>query len=290
MHENSEMARFASYRQEFLEEGAVHIPQALSTSDMAILREAFEFKLANAGRSMMNFYEGQFLQALGGDEETDVFTRALRDTAIADVAAGLFGEGPVWFMEEQIFFKKGGRRTPWHQDASYQPFAGTKNVVLWVSFDNLASNEALEVIPRSHLGPLYNGVTNSSDDDTSPAFPEHFFPRVPDIEADRSKWPIRSWAYSPGDVLAFHPKVLHGGAPCAPDRPRRSLALRMFGDDVVRIEHPGAMARTEGKSESHYLGKFAALAVDTRISEAMTASVRPWETSHTAKVADRANG
>lgn len=283
--------RFATFREQFLSEGAAFIPQALTADEVGLLQNAYTWKLDEVGDNAMRFYGGQMLQALGGHGTTEVFQRALRDTAVGDIAAALFGSGPVWFMEEQIFYKESlagapARRTAWHQDGSYQPFAGTKNLVIWIAFDELFKEEGLEVARGSHRGRLYNGITNDPDDDTKPAYPEEILPRVPDIEADRGAWDITSWAHSPGDVLVFHARTLHGGGPCLPGRRRRSLALRFFGDDVFRVEHPGALvadiqepaggSQPRVSADKAYLGHFAELEIGEPISQAIDWSVRPW--------------
>jgi len=292
--------RFASFRDEFVREGAVFIPEALPAGEVQLLQQAYQWKLDEVGDRVMRFYDGRMLQALGGHGTTEIFQRALRETAIGDIAAALFGGGPVWFLEEQIFYKEGlpgegARRTAWHQDGSYQPFDGSKNLVMWMAFDTLFKEEGLEVIRRSHKGMLYNGVVNDPDDDSKPAFSEDLLPRVPDIEGDRSRWDIASWAHTPGDVLVFHARTLHGGGPCLPGRRRRSMALRFFGDDVVRIEHPvdrvggtglaqrrgGSDARTTTK-DGTYLSEFSRLAIGDRISLAMDWSVRPWSPASSA--------
>jgi hypothetical protein len=38
---------------------------------------------------------------------------------------------------------------------------------------------------------------------------------------------------APGDILVFHPAMLHGGAPTLPSQRRRTLSLRFFGQDAV---------------------------------------------------------
>ncbi len=41
-----------------------------------------------------------------------------------------------------------------------------------------------------------------------------------------------------GDVVLFHPGLLHGGGASANSRPRRTLSVRFFGDDVVYQRQP----------------------------------------------------
>jgi ectoine hydroxylase-related dioxygenase (phytanoyl-CoA dioxygenase family) len=48
-----------------------------------------------------------------------------------------------------------------------------------------------------------------------------------------------SFAVAPGDVVLFHPRMLHGGAPTHPGTRRRTLTLRFFGRDCFYDERPG---------------------------------------------------
>jgi ectoine hydroxylase-related dioxygenase (phytanoyl-CoA dioxygenase family) len=159
----------------------------------------------------------------------------LEESLAADIAAALWGTADVWFMYEQVFLKQGGksRRTPWHQDSSYLPVDGENLAVMWIPFEPLAKENSLELVRRSHRGTLYNGSRFDIADDTAPIYPEQTLPRLPNIEADRARWDIVSWAMTPGDILVFHPAMLHGGAPTLPSQRRRTLSLRFFGADTV---------------------------------------------------------
>jgi ectoine hydroxylase-related dioxygenase (phytanoyl-CoA dioxygenase family) len=111
--------------------------------------------------------------------------------------------------------------------------------VLWISFDPVAADQALEFVRGSHRGPVYDGSRFDPDDDTLPLYGEGSLSRLPDIEATRDQWPIVSWPTEPGDVLVFHPATLHGGAATTASRSRRTLSLRFFGSDAVIAWRPG---------------------------------------------------
>jgi ectoine hydroxylase-related dioxygenase (phytanoyl-CoA dioxygenase family) len=154
-------------------------------------------------------------------------------------------------MYEQVFVKTDGptRRTPWHQDTPYLPVRGADVAVMWISFDPVAADAALEFVRGSHRGPLYDGSRFDPDDDTAPLYGDGSLPRLPDIEADRARWPIVSWATEPGDVLVFHPALLHGGAATAEATSRRTLSLRFFGADAVVAARPGRGPAELGEPE-----------------------------------------
>src|SRR5271166_6619377 len=93
------------------------------------------------------------------------------------------GRRDVWFMYEQVFLKDGGaaRRTPWHQDSCYLPVAGEQLMVMWISFDPVAKQGALEFVRGSHRGVLYDGSSFDPDDDTAPLYADGRMPRLPNI-------------------------------------------------------------------------------------------------------------
>ena len=63
----------------------------------------------------------------------------------------------------------------------------------------------------SHRGPTYAGTAFDPDDETTPFQPGDTYPRIPDIEADRASFDIVSFPITRGDVILFHPGLLHGG-------------------------------------------------------------------------------
>jgi ectoine hydroxylase-related dioxygenase (phytanoyl-CoA dioxygenase family) len=69
-------------------------------------------------------------------------------------------------------------------------------------------------------------------------FAEGVWPALPDIEAARASYDIISWAIEPGDIVIFHPGMLHGGAPTRSGQRRRTISLRFFGDQAYCAERP----------------------------------------------------
>ncbi len=165
----------------------------------------------------------------------------LLSSPLPPLVGDLWGSSDVWFMYEQVFLKEGGesRRTPWHQDSSYLAVGGRDLAVAWISFDPVSATDSLEFVRGSHHGPLFNGSRFELGDDTAPLFPGDDLPRLPDIENNRAAFDIVSFAVEPGDVVVFHPAVLHGGAPTHPGQRRRTLTLRFFGPDAVYESRPG---------------------------------------------------
>ena len=230
-------------RAAFLADGVVCIRGALDPAALDVARAAFDWSLANPSSRASQFEggTGRFYQDLANPHAADTYRVVLDRTPAAELAAGLLGTEDLWFMYEQVFLKEGGesRRTPWHQDTSYLPIDGDQAAVMWISFDPVTQADSLEFIRGSHRGTLYDGSIFDAEDDTKPLYGDGSMPRLPDIEADRSKWDILSWAVEPGDVVVFHPSVLHGGAPTHVGKRRRTLSLRFFGPDAIYAYRPG---------------------------------------------------
>ncbi|MBO9694693.1 MAG: phytanoyl-CoA dioxygenase family protein [Sphingopyxis sp.] len=229
----------------FETDGAVWLPGLLTRPWLDLIEAGMRRNINSPGPNSRRHYPGEpgtFYDDHCNYAAIPEFQRLLEDSPLADVMAKILQTANLWLFFEQIFVKEGGhsRRTPWHQDTPYFMADGRQIGSMWISLDPLASEETLEVVAGSHLGPLYNGTAFDPDDDTAPVFDPRKFPRLPDIEREREKWNIVSRASEPGDVLVMHPSILHGGAEIREGHRRRTLSIRMFGDDVVYVERPGA--------------------------------------------------
>jgi hypothetical protein len=279
----------AGHARAFRDDGVVHIPGALTPREVALVEQAYAWKMAHAGAWGSDIYPGtgaRFFQAKGDSSAEPAFRAMLMETRFADIVAALFGSGPVWYLEEQLFYKEGGtaptRRTPWHQDTSYQPMRGAKSAVVWIGLDRLPREQALEVVRGSHRGTVYNATKFDPADDTAPFFADSGLPRLPDIEARRADWDIVAWPFAPGDLLVFHPSALHGGGGTLPGGRRRSLTLRFVGDDTFKIDFPRTVAALQAQGEEaarisrppSHLDRYWALPAGAPVSDACAMQVR----------------
>jgi ectoine hydroxylase-related dioxygenase (phytanoyl-CoA dioxygenase family) len=231
-------------RRAYGHDGVVRLEQALDATSLAQARAAFDWSVAHPGPAASRPFEGmqgEFYQDLCNPEapRDERYDRLLADSALAPLVTRLWGDDEIWFMYEQVFLKEGGenRRTPWHQDAPYLSVEGEHLAVAWISLDPVAKEDSLEFVRGSHRATLYNTSAFDPDDETAPIYDG--LPRLPDIERHRSQWDIVSWKIRPGDVLVFHPAMLHGGAPTHPGGRRRTLTLRFFGRDATYVARPG---------------------------------------------------
>lgn len=231
-------------RQAWTRDGVVLLPGLLDAKAQGEALAAWEWSLANPGPGASRFRshaEATFYQDLYNPRCLEGYRDMLLASPLPKAIAGLWGSDEVWFMYEQVFLKEGGeaRRTPWHQDSSYLAVGGDDLAVAWITFEPMSAADSLEFVRGSHRGVLYNGSRFELGDDTAPLWPGDALPRLPDIEADRARFDIVSFAVEPGDVVLFHPRMLHGGAPTRPGMRRRTLTLRFFGADAVYEPRPG---------------------------------------------------
>lgn len=221
----------------------VFLPRALHPEWLLLIELAWQRVTNDAGQAKHLFFDGrsdQFIETVRNFSTTPELQRLLYDSPIAEMIGALIGSEAVWLYSDEFFIKgPGAARTPWHQDLPYWPLAGEQIASMWISLDPLAPEECLEVVPGSHRATMYDGFNprTVSEDPTLPFYGQDL-PRLPDIEAEREKWPIRSWPVEPGDVMLLHPGVLHGGGPTGPDSRRRTITVRLYGNDIVYVSRP----------------------------------------------------
>lgn len=233
-------------RAQFRRDGVTFLPGALDSATVRAAESCWQRSIETPGRfatrllpdrmepvSSVNEAREQAADAsgcsyqeyLGPAASAEAYNEVITSTAVTDILRSLFSsdeQGPeAWFFGAQVFLKEGDEvGTGWHQDSPDMGAEGQDLVTLWMSFDPLPADASLEMVRGSHEGPTYDSYYGAYRSEP-----------IPDVEGDRSAFDIVSYACSPGDVVAFHPAVLHGGAPTRAGMRRRSLALRFFGQD-----------------------------------------------------------
>jgi ectoine hydroxylase-related dioxygenase (phytanoyl-CoA dioxygenase family) len=137
-----------------------------------------------------------------------------------------------------VLVKEPGTRqkTPWHQDQPYYNIDGMQNVSMWIPVDPVARSATLEFVAGSHKGPWL--MPRTFMDHQAQWFPEGSLQDLPNVEADRSAFPIVGWEIEPGDVVCFHMLTLHAaGGVQGPER-RRVFSVRFLGDDIRHAPRP----------------------------------------------------
>ncbi len=230
----------AAYRRD----GVVHLPGALDREWLMLIELGIQRILNSSSPYKQWFFKGlpgEFLDAVRHFDVTPEFQRFIYDSPIADAMSALLESEDIWLLFDHVFVKDGGacRKTPWHQDLPYWPVGGEKIGSMWITLDKIPKAQCLEFIPGSHLGPMYDGFSPAdADDDVTTGFYGKDLPRLPDIERQREQWDIVSFDITPGDVVLLHPGVLHGGGHTEASSRRRTLSVRMYGDDIVMASRP----------------------------------------------------
>lgn len=233
---------FVDYARDYVRDGVVAIRAALTEAHLGLIERAF-VRVRDSQPSPIALSAGR-ISISGYFLDLKEVNDVVYQTPLADIASGVFGGGPVWYIGNQLLAIGGemSDRTHWHQDSAYAPYSGTKSAVIWVTFNPVVNIEnALEVARGSHSGPTYNIFYSSGDrSEASGAYPESEWnaPIIPDIDRDPGQWDLFSTATRRGDVLVFHENAIHGGGTTFPGQTRNTMSFRFVGDDVVYTPRP----------------------------------------------------
>lgn len=230
-------------KRDFSSNGAIVVRGLFEPDQLRRVRQSFDYGISHPSPTAGQVFAGTehaHFNDFSNPENADHYIGMIKELGLHDFMASLWDSENVWFLGEELFIKSGGKsgRSPWHQDTSYLAAVGDHLANIWISFESLPRENALEIVRGSHRGIQYDGAAYTDPSDpTRPVWGEGSFPRLPDIEADRKKnpasWDVISWALEPGDALVLHSGALHGGAPVTLACPtRHTLVLRFFGDKL----------------------------------------------------------
>lgn len=231
-----------SAAEDFQRDGAVCLRGVLSPQMIDLLRQGIDANIAapspRGKLASRPDDPGRFIEDFRTWGENPAYQRVIFDSALGQIAAELMGSEIARLYHDHMLTKEPGTRapTPWHQDQPYYNVEGRQNVSFWIPVDPVSPAATLNFVAGSHRGPWL--MPRSFMDAQARWFPEGTLADLPDIEADRSAYPIVGWALEPGDVVAFHMLTLHssGGA----DRRRRVFSVRFLGDDITHAPRPWA--------------------------------------------------
>ncbi|HTO41628.1 MAG TPA: phytanoyl-CoA dioxygenase family protein [Rhizomicrobium sp.] len=219
-------------------DGFTFLPQVLDAKWLELIARGFERNMANPSPWGAEYQKkgGRFFTDNSNFAVNPEIQELLYDSPIVDLMAQLIRADQAWLYYDQVFYKDGEAvRTGWHQDMPYYLMKGDQVNGAWLCLEPLEKEYTLEVIRGSHKGPLYNGVNRLKPKEVG--F-DVGGPATPDIEAHREDYDIVSFDMKPGDMLVFHPKVLHGGAPTKAGRKRRTMTVNIFGPDILYEPRP----------------------------------------------------
>ncbi len=221
---------------DFQRDGAVVLRQFLTPDEVALLRSGIDANLAepsprakvasrpdDPGRFFEDFCNWQSIPQLG---------QFIHETPLAQASARLMRSPTVRLYHDHVLVKEPGtrQRTPWHQDQPYYNIEGQQNISMWIPVDPVTRKATLEFVAGSHKGPWL--MPRTFMDNQAQWFPEGTLADLPDIEADRDRFPIIGWEIEPGDVVCFHMLTLHAAGGVEGANRRRVFSVRFMGEDT----------------------------------------------------------
>jgi ectoine hydroxylase-related dioxygenase (phytanoyl-CoA dioxygenase family) len=236
----------------FVEDGVVCVRSVMPAEWLDLAADAIERNLEDPTLigQVISLPDQGFLNDIFVWLHDDGVRRLVLESPAANIAArALAGLGArtTTFFYDQTFVKEPGTQvpTPWHHDLTFWPVEGSQVCSIWMPLDPVTTETSgLEYVLGSHRWTQrFKAITpDYSEYMINPELDD-----VPDIDAHRDEYRVMAWDMDPGDVLVFHPLVVHGSAGnSSTTTRRRAIATRWFGDDVVYRDLPYTMPLPPG--------------------------------------------
>jgi ectoine hydroxylase-related dioxygenase (phytanoyl-CoA dioxygenase family) len=229
----------------FSRDGYLPYKKILTDDEIDLFRDEYdrEFERAESGGHWRNLSadEGsavtsqktapkQMLQIMGMGERNIHYRKLLYDARILDAVQDLIGPNIMLFHDQALFKPafQGGEVT-WHQDNAYWKCRPANLVSCWLTLDDVdESNGAMQMIPGSHLTPIWHEKKNEKD---------VLFNLEHKIDPSKSV----TISLPAGACMFHHCQTLHHTEPNTTPRQRRAFAIhfmtlgtRNSRDDVIR--------------------------------------------------------
>ena len=234
-----------SLRGEYSKNGVVVIKNVLNSYWLEVLRKAVELQLKEKKR----YFDNRNMRMQSGG-----FKDFCLNSGIGRIVADLVNSKTTSLVFDQMFVKEVGTktRTGWHTDQPYWPISGPV-ITTWIALDHVDDeNGALEFIPGSHhwgkkYHPFITDQLGAFVKYLKPADPQ--YDEMPDFEAERGKYEIKSWELEPGDMLAFDGFIVHSAkGNQTSTRRRRGYAVRFATDGATYDPNQGVANWLEDES------------------------------------------
>jgi len=232
----------ASDVDQFSEDGAIVI-RGLFADWITPLERGIEALMADPSPRERSYQpadgSARFFQDLCNWRRIDEFRDFVLNSPAGTVAAGLMQSKTGRFFHDHVLVKEPGTSivTPWHQDQPYYCTDGQQCVSFWIPLDPVPEEISLQCIAGSHR---WGRTHKPKRFDGSDLYENDGSEEMPDIDNNRDKYRILSWALEPGDAIAFHFRIIHGApANTGQEKRRRVFSARWVGDDAVFVDRKG---------------------------------------------------
>ena len=216
----------------FWENGFLPCGKVLEDAEIELLRREYDavFEQAWQENGVRNLSAGdgvgleekkaapmQMLQIMGMGERNIHFRKLLFNARILDMVQELIGPNLMLFHDQALFKPaRTGGPVFWHQDNAYWKCRPATLVSCWLTLDDAdRDNGAMQVIPGSHLKPIWHEQSQSTNallDSESHVETERAV--VVDLPA--------------GGCMLHHCQTLHHTQPNATDRQRRAFVMHFM--------------------------------------------------------------
>ncbi len=210
------------------------------------LRAGIEHNMQDPGEFGKNYTKagqtGQFFGDYCNWQRIPEYHDFFFSSPAAAVTAQLIESETIRIFHEHVLVKEPGtaQKTPWHHDQPYYCVNGSKVCSLWIPLDPVDQSVCPEFIAGSHqwgkwfVPTKFTGDAYVREGDNMEA--------IPDIDAERAKYDIKSWQLEPGDCIAFHYLTVHGAPENLSTHRRRAFSARLMGDDATYVIRGGEMS------------------------------------------------
>ena len=235
----------------FQADGALLLRGLLKPQELELLRAGIERNLAQpsvrAKVASSRDDPGFFCEDFCCWQDNPHYRRFIFESALGAVGARLMQSASARLYHDHMLTKEPGTRarTPWHQDQPYYNVSGRQNCSFWIPVDPVDRATTLEFVGGSHRGPWL--MPRTFMDHRRSGSPGSLA-ELPDIDAERARWPILGWPLTPGDAVCFHMLTLHAAAGVAGGGRRRVFSVRLLGDDMRHA--PARLADLAGVSRA----------------------------------------
>ncbi len=151
------------------------------------------------------------------------FDEILKNSGVTEVLRDLLGDSAT-LLTAKLNTKPpaGGAAVEWHQDWAFYPHTNDDLLAFGLMLDDVSlENGPLQVIPRSHKGPVLSHHNKG-------VFCGAIDPEDPDFKGEE----IVTLTGKAGSMTVHHARTLHGSAPNLSDRPRLILFYEIAKADA----------------------------------------------------------